>query len=522
MKTSPRERSVYTSITAADIEDKESVVWSDITAHLSDEGISEETIAEERGMIAEWMEENLPLKDPFADNDEGVSDEEEEHEENLRRLGRLAISSEERHLSIPQDPGLLGGSPYLPGLARSENEDIHDEVLDEMVAKDIESAVNHEASLRLIESEARPYGGPLPWGWVWDARAKQFKNIYTSDVLAATSTPTLEPWSFTAMAYQTAPRCIKEIDRLDNLIAQSGITEGVGTDFSNQEAEEAVRSLRLVRLAAAKFGFLQDQRRDSNPRFSDLDAFVVMASVLDDCNPQHTVLKDYPHGPAIDVQTGYPEVLKLIMGFVHAITQIYTGRTYLTRPREESDRLWNEQRMYARMKQIERKLHKWDAIEIAGNKCREWFLNNHVQIERSVRHCLWTWREARSIRKGLYGDTIRITRISANGLPPGGRFSSKKFWITVQNTYPQTRYLKTSVCESQDPQWEESCEIELKGKPGYFSVTLWSKSYSGSTMIGSHTFTYLPAKIAEPMMGNATLLYSYNGRLDLHSTCLLS
>jgi hypothetical protein len=171
--------------------------------------------------------------------------------------------------------------------------------------------------------------------------------------------------SFTTMAYDTAPRCVEEIDRMTRFLRQS--LEYKSTGSNNPWVIEAFDSLRTLFTAMTKFTLLQDQRSGKD-NFSDLD----------------TLDFEYSAAAAIDEHLHFPErefelaeksyylLLTYIMGMLELFSDVFPGRSYVTRSHKDLEFLWKDKKMRTRTAWVEKQLAGWDRIDDAVLYCRDW------------------------------------------------------------------------------------------------------------------------------------------------------
>lgn len=232
----------------------------------------------------------------------------------------------------------------------------------------------------------------------------------------------MDPMSFSVMAYQTAPSCLEEIDKLKiqikhalQLVPQDG----------KAELEEAYRALEVMLHAISKFNMLQNWKMTGQD-FSDLDALEYECST--------TI--------AVGRAVGFPEMdfemarkscyglLSYVMGFLRAFSNIYTHLGHAPRKTGYSGLLdWNALHMSARVAWVENQLLGWTAVEHKILHCRD-FHSRRPFLKTQAVSALSQWSLAKNVLSGSEGDRIELKVISARGLP-----KSHSYMIKVVSSY---------------------------------------------------------------------------------------
>src|SRR6266536_180791 len=155
--------------------------------------------------------------------------------------------------------------------------------------------------------------------------------------------------SFTTMAYETTPRCVNEIDIMTRFLRQS--LEYKPTGSNDPWVIEVFESLRTLFTAITKFTVLQDLRSGKD-NFSDLDTLEFEYSTA-------AAVDEHLHFPQREfelVQKSYYLLLTYIMGMLELFSDIFPGRTYVTRSHKDLEFLWKDKKMRTRTAWVEKQL----------------------------------------------------------------------------------------------------------------------------------------------------------------------
>lgn len=497
--------------------------WESLQVELLKLGVSKDLAQENFFLIDEYLKEHVSggnrvveILEPEA---ETTRDMEAVHlniaDEELPGYtpGPKPGTIEEKVQSLEQTTMVMNHSDPEAAMATSSKsppaytfEEGQDETQDEDFARYIREAICNEASRRKLERSENPNIGPQPHFWL--PKSIQLQYHGREDIITL-----LEPNSFTAMAYETAPKCTEEIERLMTLLRVS--FEQKNLSRADVVVVEASGALDSMSKAISKFMLLQDQHKSADT-FSDLDALEFEYSTASCLEPQ----PDFPAKEFELCQKGYYQLLTYIMGLLEVFSHIFQGRTYITRSRHELEWLWKEKKMNIRMAWVEKQLAGWDDMEQAVLFCRDW-RRRHPSVQDEALQALKSWQQAERILSGSeYDDSFDITVISASGLPKStfGRptaFVKLTFYIASKlGGQMRAREEKTEVAsKSQEPVWNKNFPITLAKTSSWknLDVDVYDRVAGMENHIGRARLPFSLIPGVEANLANRSLIYGLDG-----------
>lgn len=265
---------------------------------------------------------------------------------------------EEKVQAMEQTNMVLRTAPVEPIASSSKAdpppytfEDGADKSLNDGFSHYIDAAIRAEANFRATQLAGHSDLGSHPWSWLPPSLWYKYRTM--DEVV-----PRLAADSFSVMAYETAPRCVAEIERLKRLLRTSFDQKTTG---QNPTTDEAFQSLQVVSDATHKFPLLQEQSSTIS-RLSDLDILDYESSTAMAAD----LALGFPTQEFELAQKGYYRLLTFIMGYLNAFSSIYTGRTYVTRSPSDIDCSWKTLKMNARAAWVEKQLARWEPIQNAA------------------------------------------------------------------------------------------------------------------------------------------------------------
>jgi C2 domain len=474
--------------------------WAMLETELLKYGISQDVLDEEFFFINEFLK-----------RDHLVNRLEEEEELPGYTPGPKRGTIEEKVSLLEQTSRLMTMMEPEESLATSSHaappytfEEGIEEDLDDDITECIRKAKEIEASQRFLAKEETPALVPHPYDWLPKAMIPEYKD---SDEIMQM----MDAASFSTMAYETAPRCAGEVDRLRGVLRVSFNHKKVGS--SETFIEKALDSLDVVSTALYKFMLVRDQQ-NSAAQFSDLDAldfeFSTVAAV-------ETRLV-FPQREFDLAQKSYYSLLTYIMGFLEVLSSLMPGRTYVALPREELERMWNDRRMDTRIAWMEKRLASWNQVEEAVLFCREWYsLYPGLRLQASA--YMKDWERSKRILSGSEGDDIiDLTIISASGLPksnfmlpsafaklvfygPNGFGAAMRLFSLKTDPVPKTQY----------PVWNKSFLIKVPPKSKMIDIEICDKvaGIDHELVRARLRFTWIPG--LEASFENRSLMYGIDG-----------
>jgi tryptophan 2,3-dioxygenase len=152
------------------------------------------------------------------------------------------------------------------------------------------------------------------------------------------------------------------------------------------------------------------------------------------------------------------------MSFLNPFSELYSGRTYITRTPEELNLSWKALKMSSRVAWIEKQLAGWDIAERAIISCRN-FHKLRPNLRTQALFNLQQWQKAEGILTGKdEEDQIELRIISASGLP------KPTFWT------PNTSVKVVSHIQNEPP--------PMPGSGRLAEEQMWATG--GSDMVSKH------------------------------------
>ncbi|KAG4443173.1 hypothetical protein IFR05_001315 [Cadophora sp. M221] len=529
----PARQKISTAL--SNISDVQSVAanWEDLQAELQNFGISERLIQESFFFIDSWLKDNITedieaIEEPVEPDDAGkvmtstsrdlaavqMNNENEDEELPGYTPGAKRGTIEEKVQSLGQTTMIINHSESIDLMATSSKappaytfEEGHDEHVDQDFNRYIKEAVDNEASRRSIERIQHPDAGAKAYSWLPKAMQSQYKG--RGDIISL-----LEPNSFSVMAYETAPRCNEEIERLMSLLRVT--FEHKNLSQSAGVVNDASQSLDSMSKAISKFMMLQNQYAPVPEAFSDMDALEFEYSTAASLDDTH----QFPAKEFEFCQKSYYRLLTYIMGMLEAFAYIFQGRTYISRSRHELEFLWKDKKMDIRTAWIDKQLAGWDEVEAAVLFIRDWRAVRPFIRDQALR-ALRDWQTAEKMLSGSEGeDIIELTIVSATGFPKStfGRPSLLvKVVLFVATRLGQVRglELKTDVvAKSQDPVWDKAFDIAVPKNPKWIDVEVHDRVAGIETQIGRIRipFSFIPG--VEANFADKSLMYGIDEELE--------
>lgn len=255
------------------------------------------------------------------------------------------------------------------------------------------------------------------------------------------------------MAYETAPRCCMEIERLTAVLRISyahqpgAVNSGAISDVFN--------ALEVLSSATRKFGLFENWRPEAE-NLSDLD-------ILDF---EHTTTGekdkrlDFPREDFELAQKGSYMLLTQIMGLLELLSVMFPGRNYTTRTKKELEILWKNKRVGVRVVWVEKQIAGWETVEDAIRLCREWHkLRPGLQSQAMTALKEWQMTERMYSPSECeeYG-AIQLSVVAATGLPkpnlrtPTARAKVSCYGVDKKGVFFRVTEYKTEVAtKSQNP-----------------------------------------------------------------------
>lgn len=162
--------------------------------------------------------------------------------------------------------------------------------------------------------------------------------------------------------------------------------------------------------------------------FSDLDILQYEISTINAVGARE--IGDFPDAESELVQKSCYQLLTYLMGFLNAFSNIYQGRTYVTRTPDDLDFSWKAHKMSERVAWVEKKLSTWSIIAKAIFSCRE-YNRMHPNLRTYALSALRDWDTSVEILAGSReSDQIELRVISATALPKTN-FRVPSAWVKV-------------------------------------------------------------------------------------------
>ncbi|KUJ16151.1 uncharacterized protein LY89DRAFT_748627 [Mollisia scopiformis] len=480
--------------------------WPILAKELHQPGLSSQSIDEEFFFINAFLEDKL-LR---------FQDEEEEEQLPDYSPGRRPGTVAEKVKSLEQTTRLMSLSEEIVELVATSSkaspppytfESNADQDMDEELVKNIHRAIEQESRRRFLRHERSPTAGPQPYSWLpLDLQTRYSGVKYLAPLRAD---------CFTVMAYETVPQCTEQIARLTNLFR-------VSFDHKLQVAtekviQEAPATLKVLSIAISKFILLQDQRT-ANGSFSDLDSLEYEHSTI---LVESKTVSSFPHEEFELARKSYYNLLTYIMGMLHIFTDIFQGRTYLIRPPNELDFLWQDKKMASRTAWIEKQLTAWDKVENAVLHCRSLRALQPGLRDQAIK-VLNDWKEAETILSGRSGDEmITLTVISVSGLPKPtlGQLSTFVRVVFYGPNILGGAYrlfdVKTDVsAKTQFPVWNKSFLMSVPEGARFVDLELYHRALGMDNYLGRRRleFSFVPG--VEATFANRSLMHGIDEEID--------
>ena len=368
----------------------------------------------------------------------------------------------------------------------------------------IGKAMEREANIRHLQRERYPQLGPHAYSWLPRSIQASYKNRI--DVVSI-----MEANSFTVMAYETAPRCHEEIERLTGLLRIFG--DNLGVETNTRVLGDALRTLKTMSSGIRKFTTLQDQSPIAD-KFSDLDVL--------DFEYSTAIAKDkqlkFPNKEFELAQKSYYMLVTYIMGLLEVLSVIFSGRTYTTMDLNDVEFLWTDKKMHVRTAWLEKQLAGWDEIEDAVKFCRDW-RRLRSGFRKLALIALSEWQTAeRMLSASHKNDIIELTVISARGLPKSN-FILPTAWAKVV-CYGTNRIdaplrvseHKTDVSQkTQNPVWGKFFRIEIPENPKMIDVEIFDHVVAMDNLLAKVRLPFSFMAGVEASFFGRSLIYSCNG-----------
>ncbi|CZT45411.1 uncharacterized protein RSE6_05718 [Rhynchosporium secalis] len=506
--------------------------WEALQSELRRAGISERVAQENFFFIDNWVNDNVAEArvvelpdDPkhtmtaATRNLAAVQLDDEDDKLPGYTPGAARGTIEEKVQSLEQTTMVMYHSEPIDSAGTSSNappgytfEAGHDEQVDQDFNRYIKEAIDNEASRRAIQRIQNPDAESHVYSWLPEATQSHYRG--RKDIA-----PMLDPDSFSVMAYQTAPRCNDEIERLMSLLRVSfehkNLSKSVGV------INDAFRCLDSMSKAVSKFMLLQDQHALTTEAFSDMDAIDIEYSTATSIGNEY----EFPMEEYDFCQKSYYRLLTYIMGMLEAFAYIFQGRTYISRSRHELELLWQNKKMDMRTAWIDKQLAgSWDDVEHAVLHVRDWRAVRPI-IRAEAMKALEDWQSAARILSGSeMEDKIEITIISASSFPKTtfGRPPSltAKATLFAATRFSQARILelKTDVCKSQNPVWDQSLDINLPKNMKFIDIEIWDRVSGFESQLAKVRLPCSNIPGIEANFAEKSLLYGFDEELqyDLH------
>lgn len=482
--------------------------WSVLAVELCRLGLSSETINEEFFFIDSFLKERLLSS----------QEKEKEEEEPLpdytpgARKGTIA----EKVQTLEQTTRLVTLNESMVELAPSSSkasppaytfDSGTDQNIDEEFLKHIRRAVENEASRRFLAQERSPSLVAQPYSWLPQQLQTRFRGKGYLAPLPADC--------FTIIAYETAPQCIDEIGRFTNLLRVS--FQHKIQSATEKVVQEAPASLNVLLIATSKFILLQDQKA-VHGNFSDLDSFAYEYSTVTVHDDKQTY---FPTEEFDLARKSYYNLLTYIMGILHLFSDIFQGRTYLTRPPAEVEFLWTEKKMASRTAWIEKQLTAWDKVENAILHCRS-MRALRPGLQNQAIKCLDDWKEAETILSGNSGDeTITLIVKSVSGIPKPtlGHASSFVKVVFYGPNLSQAHggafrmyEAKTDVCSrTESPVWNKSYIMTIPNDAKFVDLELYDKVAGMDKYLGRKRLEFAFVPGVEASFAERSLMHGIDG-----------
>ena len=479
-----------------------------MSGELQNFGIATTLVEEELFFIDDWLTQYLPSETESA----CVTEEEEEDLPPDYTAGPQRQTIAEKVQSLETTSRLMAiDSPIMSVGASSSTEpppytfdEGNDQAVDEEFSRLIQRAIEKEANYRYLDREEDPARGPHGYSWLPKSFQLDYKN--RRDVITF-----LDATSFSTMAYETAPRLQKEVERLAALlrIYYDHKKGAAGRDSIG----EAFHTIDVLSAATGKFGLFEDLKPKAE-NLSDLD-------ILDFEQSTATAIYndiDFPRKEFELAQKTSYRLLTYIMGLLEVLSQIFSSQNYTPITVKEFEILWRKKRMAIRTSWIEKQLAGWGEIEDLVRLCRDW---HRVQrgLQAQAITALKEWQEAERIfAPNDIRDNLELMVISATGLPKPN-FRTPTAWAKVV-CYGENKIsgllklmeFKTEVAlKSQNPVWNKNFVIISPKRAKWIDIEIYDRVAGMDSQLGKSRLHYSFIPGVEANFANRSLIYGYDG-----------
>lgn len=273
---------VLSQLNVEELQESSITEWSVLEAELEKLGLPKDVIEEDFFFISDWLKENL-LEQVEEDEElpdytgkgpkpipERLPSERAEEDGDLPDYtpgeGRKPIQEKVQDLDETTRDLTITDSTATSSTANPPpytfEEGDGQPMMDNEFSQFIETAKSIDLNLRMLRKRQHPeLVNHNPTAWLPKAVQAQYKN--SKDVI-----PIMPADSFTVMAYETAPKCSDEIDRLRHLLRTT--FEHKPSTLSEGIIHEAIQALGVMSSAMSKYALVQNQKSGVES-FSDLD-----------------------------------------------------------------------------------------------------------------------------------------------------------------------------------------------------------------------------------------------------------
>lgn len=478
--------------------------WAVLKSELQKHDLSESLIDEEFFFIGGWIEENFPIEAEIIEEEEALPDYTpgEKKEDFPEKIQSLEPTGKMMAINVPIESVATSSKAEPPPYTF---EDGSDEAMDREFSQYIRRAIEIETSTRYLQHERYPLLGPHVHSWLPASVQAVYKDRI--DVI-----PMMDANSFTAMAYETAPRYHEEIERWTHLLRAS--CDGQRSETSSRVIGEALRTLKLMSSGIRKFVILQDQSPRAE-KFSDLD-------ILDFEYSTAAVIYgklQFPHREFELAQKSYYALLTYIMGLLEVFPIIFSERTDAIRKGHDTEFLWKDKEMSVRTVWLEKRLAAWAEIQDAALFCRDW-RRLRPSLRMNAMMALKEWHKAEIMFSSCgENDIIDLTVISATGLPKSN-FRLPAAWIKVVfygsnrlgNPFRAFEYKSDVVQKTQNPVWGKCFQLRMPRDPKMIDVEVYDRIGGIDNLVAKARLPFGFVAGVEATLCNRSLMYGYNGK----------
>jgi len=383
-------------------------------------------------------------------------------------------------------------------------EDGDDRITDHAFSALIHSALTFEASIRAANIKRPNAKIPRPWMWLPTSLHQKYS---TKEGLI----PLMPAFSFSAMIFETAPRCSEKIQSYKLFLDSIPIPS-------------ASHALDVMSSIITKFSELKTYRENDLP-FSKLDSMDFEYSTA--CAIPPNTYAGFPHKEFDFAQKSYYRLLFYCMGFLTAFGDLMPMKLRM-KTKEEGEKMWRNMNMNHRTAWVEKHLDDWKTVDDAIATCKRW-QSEHPALLNQALAALKKWEMAEQILSGNEGaGNISLTIIKAFGLPKSMfRIMSVHAKILIHDT-AQTHFhsedssskrknlveRKTKlISEYPEPGvWNQRFDFEVPKEAKKINVEIWNGFMTGCARLVSTTkidFSHVPD--VEYLLGDNSLLDPCDG-----------